>query len=123
MANHTKNVENTIPILGVKDIGASIVFYTETLGFKLDWQTDLLCSVSRDGCAIMLSHNDQRNCHSWVWIGLHNDSLFEIYQNKNVTVHQDPQNHEWAYEMKIEDIDGNILWLATGPKKDQPFVD
>ena len=111
-------VENTIPVLGVKDLDASITFYTDTLGFKLDWRTDKVCSVSRDGCAIMLSQDDQRNRHSWVWIGLQDDSLFEVYRNRGVTVHQEPKNRSWAYEMKFEDIDGNVLWLGAGPKRD-----
>lgn len=121
--NGSASVENTIPVLGVKDLDASIKFYTETLEFTLDWRADLLCSVSRDGCAIMLSQTNSRSGNSWVWIGLHDDSLFEVYQNKNVPVHQRPQNNPWAYEMKFEDIDGNILWLGTGPKQDQSFSD
>lgn len=117
------NVENTIPVLGVKDLQASIGFYTEKLAFKLDWEGDNVCSVSKDGHAIMLSQSDNRNSHSWVWIGLEDDTLFEQYANNGVKVYQEPRNSSWAYEMKFEDIDGNILWLGTEPKQNMPFTD
>jgi hypothetical protein len=29
----------------------------------------------------------------------------------------------WAYEMKFEDIDGNVLWLGSEPRKEIPFQD
>jgi hypothetical protein len=34
-----------------------------------------------------------------------------------VTVLQEPENHPWAYDMKIQDFDGNVLWLGTEPKE------
>ncbi len=59
MSSTERQIECTIPVLPVSDLARSIQFYTETLGFKLDWGGEkngsLICSVSRDGCAIMLS--------------------------------------------------------------------
>ena len=124
--NGSKVVENTIPILGVKNLQESIRFYTETLEFKLDWRGEegsKVCSVSRDRCPIMLSQMDDRNRNSWVWIGLEDDSLFETYKSKRVKVIQEPRNRPWAYEMKIEDIDGNVPWHGTGPRRDMPFAE
>lgn len=123
MANHNHVVENTIPVLGVKSLQDSIKFYTEKLAFKLDWTGDVVCSVSKDGCPIMLSEIEEQSSRSWVWIGLEDDTLFETYRNNGVKVYQDPQNHSWAYEMKFEDIDGNILWFGTETKKDLPLED
>lgn len=59
----------------------------------------------------------------WVWIGLEDDSLFETYRAKGVKVRQGPQNWSWAYEMKFEDPDGNVLWLGIEPRKDEPFAE
>lgn len=123
MTKQIEKVENTIPVLGVQNIQKSIQFYTETLDFKLDWEGDTVCSVSKDGHAIMLSQSDARNNHSWVWIGLEDDTLFEHYKNKGAKVYQEARNSSWAYEMKFEDIDGNILWLGTEPKQNMPFDD
>jgi predicted lactoylglutathione lyase len=119
--DHTEKVENTIPVLGVKNLQASKKFYTEKLGFKLDWEGDVVCSVSKGGHPIMLSQIDAQNCRSWVWIGLEDDTLFQTYKDNGVKVYQEPKNCTWAYEMKFEDIDGNILWLGTETKKNLPL--
>jgi len=116
------HVENTIPVLPVSDLMQSIQFYTETLGFALDWQTANICSVSRDGCAIMLHQRPIGDPGSWVWIGLQDDTLFQVYRSRGVKVYQEPENHPWAYEIKIEDPDGNVLWLGTEPKADLPVA-
>jgi predicted lactoylglutathione lyase len=123
--NHPeRQVECTIPILPVRDLKRSIRFYTETLGFKLDWgggDGSTICSVSKDGCAIMLSQSAEAGPGVWVWIGVEDDSLFRLYRSRGVKVRQEPRNHSWAYEMKFEDIDGNVLWLGTESRKDMPL--
>jgi predicted lactoylglutathione lyase len=118
-------VECAIPILPVRDISRSLAFYTETLGFSVDWigEEQLACSVSRDRCSIMLLQQEPWNGPAWVWIGLHDDLLFEDFRAKGVKVLQEPRNERWAYEMKFEDVDGNVLWLGTEPKGDTPFSD
>lgn len=125
MPTSTPKVECTIPILPVRDLKRSITFYTETLGFKLDWggaKGDTVCSVSRDKCHIMLLQKEKIDSPGWVWIGA-DVSLFDLYRSKGVKIFQEPKNYSWAYEMKFEDVDGNILWLGSDPKDDQPFVD
>lgn len=123
MEHSQRQVEYIIPVLPVRELGKSISFYTEILGFKLDWSGDVVCSVSRDGCAIMLSMAVKPAGSAWVWIGLEDDSLFADYRKRGVKVHQEPRNHAWAYEMKFEDPDGNVLWLGTEARKDAPFDD
>jgi len=120
-----RTVECTIPVLPVKNLQASIEFYTNTLGFQLDWGGEpgkIICSVSRDGCCVMLQQRSQEFTPGWVWIGLVDDALFDEYKAKGVTVLQEPMNFSWAYEMKFADPDGNVLWLGTEPKSDMPFV-
>jgi predicted lactoylglutathione lyase len=120
-----KVVKCTIPVLPVRDLKRSIAFYTETLGFKLDWggaEGDMVCSVSRDKRCIMLMQKEKTESPAWVWIGA-DVSLFDLFRSKGVKVFQEPRNYSWAYEMKFADIDGNILWLGSDPKKDQPFED
>jgi len=115
-------LECTIPILPVADLAASVAFYTERLGFILDWgdlQADSVCSVSRDGRPIMLLRQTPPITPSWVWIGLEDESLFEQYRAQGVRVLQEPQNHAWAYEMKFADLDGNVLWLGTEPRMEE----
>ncbi len=126
MTPPTRQVECTIPVLPVTDLKRSILFYTQTLGFRLDWGGEdgsTVCSVSRDGCCIMLSDRLKGAAPAWVWIGLENDSLFDEFRAKGVAIEQEPMNFSWAYEMKFADPDGNVLWLGTEPRTDLPVVD
>jgi catechol 2,3-dioxygenase-like lactoylglutathione lyase family enzyme len=116
-------VECTIPVLRVSDLCRSLEFYTQTLGFEQDWRTEGLASVSRDGCSLMLSAIEPIGAVGWVWIGLADDSLFEIWRGRGVTVLQEPRNYSWAWEMKFADPDGNVLWLGTEPRSDLPLED
>ena len=118
-----REVECTIPILPVRNLERSIQFYTQTLGFHLDWHGGPFCSVSRDGRPIMLKESLTATTSAWVWIGLESDSLFHLYRERGVKVFQEPMNWSWAYEMKLEDPDGNVLWLGTEPRDDLPKQD
>ena len=72
MADQNKKVECTIPVLAVKNLKYSIAFYTDKLGFTLDWGDEAgssICSVSRDGKPIMLREANS-GFGSWVWIGV-----------------------------------------------------
>lgn len=121
MDHAQRQVECSIPVLPVRDLKQSMAFYTGVLGFKLDWSGDMVCSVSRDGCPIMLSAAVKPAGSAWVWIGLEDDSLFAEYRKRGVTVRQEPRNRPWAHEMKFEDPDGNVLWLGTETRKDLPL--
>lgn len=120
-----RQVECTIPVLPVVSLARSIRFYTEKLGFKLDWRGRVVCSVSRDGCPIMLQQRNRREQATpvTVWIGLSSDRLFASFRRKRVRIIQAPQNHSWAYEMRFADPDGNVLWLGTEQKQDRPLDD
>jgi catechol 2,3-dioxygenase-like lactoylglutathione lyase family enzyme len=118
-----RTVECTIPVLRVSDLGRSLEFYTQALGFAEDWRTEGMASVSRDGCSIMLSAIEPIGAVGWVWIGLEDDSLFEIWRGRGVQVVQEPKNYSWAWEMKFADPDGNVLWLGTEPRSDLPLED
>jgi predicted lactoylglutathione lyase len=120
----TRQAENIIPVLPVRDLARSIDFYTNKLGFKLDWggASDTVCGISRDKCPVMLQVREKIDTPSWVWVGCE-ATLFDTFRAAGAKVFQEPKNHTWAYEMKFEDIDGNILWLGSDPRKDIPFED
>jgi catechol 2,3-dioxygenase-like lactoylglutathione lyase family enzyme len=119
-------VENTIPVLAVADVRASIRFYCDTLDFTCDWTGSAeplyIASVSRDGHAIMLQRRSPVTA-GCVWIGTTGlASLWDkVRSNGKVEVVQRPTNQTFALEMKIKDPDGNILWFGTEPLKNVPF--
>jgi catechol 2,3-dioxygenase-like lactoylglutathione lyase family enzyme len=115
--------EGVTPIFRVQDLAASLDYYVNVLGFNVDWSYEGgIASVSRDRCGIFLCEGDQGHPGGWVWIGTGDiESLFEEYHSKGAKVRHPPTNYEWAYEMQIEDPDGNVLRIGSEPKADQPF--
>jgi catechol 2,3-dioxygenase-like lactoylglutathione lyase family enzyme/uncharacterized protein YciI len=111
------------PILRVRDLRASIDFYVNVLGFKLDWQDpSIFASVSRGRCGIFFCEGDQGNPGTWLFIGVPDvEPLFEDFRAKGATVRHPPTNHPWAYEMQIQDPDGHVLRFGSDPKPDLPF--
>jgi catechol 2,3-dioxygenase-like lactoylglutathione lyase family enzyme len=119
----TIGVECIIPILSVKSLPASLRFYVDLLGFKVDWEAGNMASVSRDGQAIMLCQGSQGHPGTWIWMGVEDiEPLFDDYSAKGVTIRRRPTNYEWAYEMCIEDPDGHVLRIGSEPKTDEPFA-
>ena len=122
--NATSNAvkfEGVTPILRVQDVSRSVDYYVQTLGFKIDFETPGLVSVKRDRCCIFLCEGDQGNPGSWVWVGVEDaDALFEEYRRNGARIRHPPTNYQWACEMQVEDLDGNILRLGSEPKSDQP---
>jgi predicted enzyme related to lactoylglutathione lyase len=111
-----RQIENTIPVLAVRDLERSIAFFRATLGFEVEWNAGVICSVARDGCGIMLQVQDEVH-PGVVWIGLDGDDMFSVIQRSGAKILQPPSNKPWAYEMKIADPDGNVLWLGAEPKE------
>jgi catechol 2,3-dioxygenase-like lactoylglutathione lyase family enzyme len=110
-------VECIIPILRVESVAASIRFYVDVLGFKVDWggeHESTFASVSRDHRAIMLCEGDQGQPGTWIWIGVEDiEPLFAEYETKGAKFREQPTNYPWAYEMKSEDPDGHVLRFGS----------
>jgi predicted lactoylglutathione lyase len=115
--------EGTVPILRVQDLQASLDYYTNRLGFKVDWQEPaVMASVSRDRSSVMLCQGAQGNPGTWVWVGVEDCSaLFEEYTASGATIGLPPTNYEWAYEIHVEDPDGHVLRFGSEPREDLPF--
>ena len=114
--------EGVTPILRVRNLSESIDYYVQQLGFKIDWQHAIFASVSRGRCHIFLSQDDQGHPGAWVWIGVEDaDALLDEYKAKAARIRNPPTNYAWAYEMQVEDLDGNVLRLGSDPKSEQPI--
>jgi len=110
--------ENSQPILRVENMGASVRFYVELLGFKnVDWGTADFTSVNRDRAGIYLSRQDQGLGKAWIWIGVeYVEKLQEELKARGVTIRMPPTNFPWALEMHVEDPDGNVIRFGSEPK-------
>jgi catechol 2,3-dioxygenase-like lactoylglutathione lyase family enzyme len=109
------------PIFRVQNLDASVKYYVDALGFQLKWRVDGFADVSRDRVSIFLCEGDQGHFGTWVWIGVGNvEVLLKELQAKGARVRNPPQNYDWAYEMQIEDLDGNVLRIGSDTRKDKP---
>lgn len=116
--------EGVTPILRVADTAASIDYYTTKLGFRLDWQDAQsgFASVSRGKCHIFLCPGDQGHPGTWIWVGVGNaDALLEEYRRTGAKIRHLPTNYPWAYEMQVEDPDGNVLRFGSESKEKEPM--
>jgi catechol 2,3-dioxygenase-like lactoylglutathione lyase family enzyme len=110
------------PILPVRQLEAAIDFYVRTLGFTVDFVgPGRFASVSRDRCHLFLSEGDQGTPGVWVWIGVDDvEMLLDEYRAKGMEPRHPPTNYSWAYEMQIEDPDGNVLRIGSDRRADRP---
>ncbi|MCL4847117.1 MAG: bleomycin resistance family protein [Acidobacteria bacterium] len=110
------------PIFRVRHLGASLAYYTERLGFSHDWGDAGLASVSRDHCTIFLTEWDQGCNGTRAWIGVDDaGTLHEELVRRGARVRFPPTNYQWAFEMQVEDLDGNVLRLGSHPKDGVPY--
>ena len=113
--------ECTIPILRVENLGASLNYYVDVLGFAKEWEAPPMVGLSRDGKPIYLCEGDQGQPATWVWIGVSDvDVLREEYRTSGARVTMEPTNYLWALEMRVADLDGHVLRFGSDPREADP---
>lgn len=111
-----------IPIFRVRDVPKSLAYYTDVLGFARDWGDDGLVSVSRDRCSVFLTRWDQGQSGTWAWLSANEiDTLHDELRARGARIRHPPTNFPWAYEMQVEDLDGNVLRIGGEPKQGVPW--
>ena len=135
MATATVPTENNIafgevtPVLRVADVTASVDYYTRALGFHLNFKfpdetAPFFASISRGRSNLFLCEGDQGNPGSWVWIdGVNVETVYDEYRASGAKIRNPPTNYEWALEMQVEDLDGNVLRIGSDPRKNEPVGD
>jgi catechol 2,3-dioxygenase-like lactoylglutathione lyase family enzyme len=115
--------EGVTPIFTVRDLAVSLDYYVRILGFEIDFeQPGTFASVSRNKCGIFLCEGDQGHPGGWAWVGVSDAAaLFDEYRAKGAKIRHPPTNYAWAYEMQVEDPDGNILRMGSEPLVDEPI--
>lgn len=113
--------EGITPIFRVASVAASIDYYVKVLGFTLSWQVNFFACVKRDRSSIFLCEDDQGHPGTWLWVGVTDaEALYEEYKTSGAKIRHRPTNYPWAYEMQVEDVDGNVLRLGSEPKENEP---
>jgi predicted enzyme related to lactoylglutathione lyase len=113
--------EGMNPVLRVADVRASVDYYERALGFKQLWGDVGFACVARDRCHLFLCEGDQGRPGSWVWIGVTDcEALADEYRQSGAKIRHLPVNYPWAYEMQVEDPDGNVLRMGSEPKEGVP---
>jgi uncharacterized glyoxalase superfamily protein PhnB len=113
------------PILRVADLDASVAYYTEVLGFRIDWGDRNFLQVSRDDAVLMLSKGDQGHAGTWVWVGVSDaDALHAEILARGAVVRHPPTNYPWgARELHVTDPDGHVLRFGSEAVVGAPIGD
>lgn len=135
MATATVTTEKKIafggvtPVLRVSNVQASLDYYTSALGFQVKFKfpddtAPFFASISRGRCNLFLCAGDQGNPGSWVWIdGVDVEKVYDEFRSSGAKIRNPPTNYEWALEMQVEDLDGNVLRIGSEPKENEPIGD
>jgi catechol 2,3-dioxygenase-like lactoylglutathione lyase family enzyme len=118
----TNGFGSPVPVFRVKNLDASIAYYMNALGFELRWRADGFACIARDQCSIFLTNDNQSQARMWVWIGVSDVRVLHAqYITSGAKIRNPPENFEWALEMQVEDLDGNVLRIGSDPEKEKPL--
>jgi predicted lactoylglutathione lyase len=119
----TTRFEHAEPILRVANLGASVRYYTEALGFvNAEWAMEDFTLVSRDEAGIYLCEGHQGQPGTWAWVGVEDAmALYHEYVASGANIRQPPRNYPWALEIHVEDPDGHVLRFGSEPLRNRPF--
>jgi catechol 2,3-dioxygenase-like lactoylglutathione lyase family enzyme len=118
-------LSSAVPIFRVENLEASIAYYVERLGFRLEWRGDPLASVVRDRMSIMLSEGDQGQGGTWVWVAADNvDELWDELGARGARLRHPPTNYDWgSRECQVTDPDGHVIRFGAESNPDEPLGD
>jgi len=105
------------PVLFVADLRRGLRFYTDGLGFKLDWHskdgTGTVCQVSRSECEIILCEDPDRHDKTRLFIELTTEGLRD-FQRELIERKVPHRTTWWGYDTtQVDDPDGNELFFPV----------
>jgi catechol 2,3-dioxygenase-like lactoylglutathione lyase family enzyme len=116
--------EGATPILSVRDLAASLAYWTGALGFHVVFRGTLMACVARGAPRVFLVEGDQGQPGTWLWIGVSDvDALRRELVANGARLRHGPVNLPWAYEMHVEDPDGHVLRFGSERRDDVPDGD
>jgi len=127
------------PILYADSVSASLRYYSEVLGFNVGFRwsdkkqaflapgTEAegdevgFALVFRDSVQLMLSQKGQGHPGMWLHLDVETpdevDALYRQWSQNGARILEAPDNRPWKnYEMRIADLDGHVLRVASPGK-------
>lgn len=117
-ASQSQDMSCARPIFNVRELGRSRTYYTETLGFSLDWvdgDPPDFASLSRGDATLFLCEGCQGMPGGWMMAFVPSvDVLFEELRAKHALVRMPPTNMRWGLrELHISDPSGNVIRFGS----------
>lgn len=121
MSSTANTFGKAVPVFRVADVRASVKYYEEALGFKAAaWSSDEFASVARGDCNLFLTSDNQSQPRMWMWVGVPDvRALYAECEQSGAKIRNPPNNFEWALEMQIADLDGNVIRFGSDPEDGQ----
>jgi catechol 2,3-dioxygenase-like lactoylglutathione lyase family enzyme len=124
-------LDRATPILSVRDVPASIAYYTDKLGFTDHWEWGEpvgFGGASRDEIEIFFCKDRQGCPGTWMSIWVEDvDALYREFQASGADIRQPPTTFEWGVrEMNVADPDGHRMRFSTStsaPPDGVPLMD
>ena len=110
--------ERVNPILRVRDIEASLAYWTGCLGFTQSFHWDDpagFAGAERDGIEVMFCRDGQGEPGTWLTIWVDDvDGLYEEYRTSGAEIRRAPVTLPWGVrEMNVADPDGHRIRFST----------
>lgn len=114
--------EHATPILRVADFDASVAYYVDVLGFRLDWRDGRFGSVRRGEASLMLCEGSQGCPGTWVYLSVSDaDALHDELRGRGASIRHPPANFPWgSRELHVFDPDGHVLRLGSDARPGEP---
>jgi catechol 2,3-dioxygenase-like lactoylglutathione lyase family enzyme len=107
-SHQEEELSSARPILNVNDLQASLRYYRDELGFRVDWEHGEPAdfgSVSRGEAIIFLCEGCQGTPGGWLMVFARDvDALFDEYADPDARIRMAPKNMPW----------GNVIRFGTG---------
>lgn len=117
------HVAGVTPILRVTDFDASVAYWVNALGFKLDWGSRGFGSVSRGKAHVMLCEGSQGNPGTWMWFAVSDsDEMYQELRQRGARIRHAPENFPWgSRELHVFDPDGHVLRFGSETPEGAPL--
>lgn len=118
-------LEGVTPILRVADFQASVSYYVDALGFRLEWEVGGFGCVRRGNVALFLCEGCQGHPGTWLYIGVNDaDALHEELLARGARIRHEPRNFPWgSRELHVFDRDGHVLRFGAEARPGEPLGD